>query len=86
MISLAALDMVAKRYDASERFSEQMTTDMNTVRIGPDTSMAGVAKPAYFEPHNPPILPHDLIQHLCVNQRLPNSGGLWFGSLCSGWR
>jgi DNA-binding transcriptional LysR family regulator len=50
---------------------------MNAVRIGPDISMAVVAAPTLFTTRPPPSTPQDLLQHRCINMRLPTRGGLY---------
>jgi DNA-binding transcriptional LysR family regulator len=70
-------DIVAARYDAGVRAGEQVAKDMVAVRIGPDSSMAVVGAPAYFKKRPEPKLPQDLVQHDCINLRLPTHGGLY---------
>lgn len=70
-------DIVAERFDAGIRLGESVDQDMIAVRIGPDFDMAVVSSPAYFAAHPPPLTPHDLTAHACINLRLPTSGGLW---------
>ena len=47
------------------------------MRIGPDTGMAVVGAPSYFEKRPRPKRPQDLIAHHCINLRLPTLGGLY---------
>lgn len=70
------VDIVAERYDAGVRLGEQVAQDMIAVRIAPDISMALVGSPAYFEKYSAPVVPQDLVQHRCINLRVPTSGGL----------
>ncbi|MFL6636536.1 MAG: LysR substrate-binding domain-containing protein [Massilia sp.] len=70
------VDIVAQRYDAGVRLGEQVEQDMIAVRIAPDMPMAIVGAPAYLARHAPPTVPQDLVQHRCINLRLPTSGGL----------
>jgi DNA-binding transcriptional LysR family regulator len=70
------VDIVAERYDAGVRLGEQVAQDMIAVRIAPDISMAVVGTPAYLGKHPAPVVPQDLVQHRCINLRLPTSGGL----------
>ncbi|MCH1921567.1 LysR family transcriptional regulator [Shewanella sp. A3A] len=70
-------DIVARRFDAGVRFGEAISNDMIAIRIGPDLSMAAVATPAYFSQHAKPVVPHDLLQHNCINLRFPTYGGLY---------
>src|SRR5271163_4975359 len=46
-------DIVAERFDAGVRNGEQVAKDMIAVRIGPDTRMAVVGAPSYFETRPP---------------------------------
>ncbi|MCW2370057.1 DNA-binding transcriptional LysR family regulator [Sphingobium sp. B11D3D] len=73
----ALADIVADRFDAGVRLGEQVAKDMIAVRIAPDMPMAVVGSPNYFANHPPPIVPQDLVQHRCINLRLPTSGGLY---------
>jgi DNA-binding transcriptional LysR family regulator len=70
-------DIVAARYDAGVRLGEQVAKDMIALRIGPDFRQALVGAPSYFARRPRPTTPHDLINHACINLRLPTSGGLW---------
>jgi DNA-binding transcriptional LysR family regulator len=71
------VDIVAERYDAGVRLGEQVAKDMIAVRIGPELRMAVVGAPAYFAAHPPPLTPHDLTAHRCINLRLPTLGGIY---------
>ena len=71
------VDIVAERFDAGVRLGETLEQDMVAVRIGPDLRMAAVAAPQYFASHSPPVTPHDLAAHRCVNLRFPTYGGLY---------
>jgi DNA-binding transcriptional LysR family regulator len=70
------VDIVAERYDAGVRLGEQVAQDMIAVRIAPDIPMAVVGTRAYLGKHLAPVVPQDLVQHRCINLRLPTSGGL----------
>jgi len=71
------VDIVAERFDASVRLGETVAQDMIAVRIGPDMRMAAAASPAYFSRREPPLVPHDLGRHNCINLRFPTYGGLY---------
>lgn len=71
------VDIVAERFDAGVRLGETVAQDMIAVRIGPDMRMAAAASPAYFAIHKPPMTPHDLSRHNCINLRFPTYGGLY---------
>jgi DNA-binding transcriptional LysR family regulator len=70
-------DIVAQRFDAGVRDGEQIAKDMIAVRIAPDTRMAVVATPFYFRSRPEPKKPQDLVEHNCINLRLPTYGGLY---------
>src|SRR4029077_20577450 len=70
-------DIVAERYDAGVRLGEQVDKDMIAVRIGPDFRIAVVAAPSYFQSRRKPRTPQDLTEHVCINLRLPTSGGFY---------
>lgn len=76
-VSYALKDIVAERFDAGVRLGEQVATGMIAVRIGPDLRMAAVASPDYFAKRRRPKTPQDLIEHCCINLRLPTYGGLY---------
>jgi DNA-binding transcriptional LysR family regulator len=50
---------------------------MIAVRIGPDVRFAVVGAKSYFAKRAPPNTPHDLVNHNCINLRLPTYGGLY---------
>jgi DNA-binding transcriptional LysR family regulator len=78
VISESALtDIVTQRFDAGVRIGEQVAKDMIAVRIGPDLRMAVVGAPSYFRRQAEPKKPQDLINHRCINLRLPTQGGLY---------
>jgi DNA-binding transcriptional LysR family regulator len=70
-------DIVAQRFDAGVRAGEQVAKDMIAVRIGPDIRMAVVGAPSYFRKHAEPKRPQELVDHKCINLRLPTLGGLY---------
>jgi DNA-binding transcriptional LysR family regulator len=74
MIDYGLTDIAAERFDAGVRSGEQVAKDMIAVRIGPDMRMAVVGAKAYFKTHPEPKRPQDLIQHNCINLRLPRGG------------
>ncbi|MHA6896001.1 LysR substrate-binding domain-containing protein [Ralstonia pseudosolanacearum] len=71
------VDIAAQRYDAGVRFGEQLAQEMIAVRLGPDERFALVATKGYFAKHPAPKTPQDLVDHQCVNLRLPTHGGLY---------
>jgi DNA-binding transcriptional LysR family regulator len=70
-------DIVAQRFDAGVRDGEQVAKDMIAVRIGPDARMAVVGAPSYFRNRPVPTKPQELVEHNCINLRLPTHGGLY---------
>lgn len=77
IIDYGLTDIVAERYDAGVRLGEQVAKGMIAVRIGPDMRMAAVGAPSYFAKRSAPKKPQDLVQHDCINLRLPTYGGLY---------
>jgi DNA-binding transcriptional LysR family regulator len=70
-------DIVAERFDAGVRLGEQVAKDMVAVRIGPEERLMVVGSPAYLATRDRPRHPQDLLQHRCINLRLPTLGGLY---------
>jgi DNA-binding transcriptional LysR family regulator len=85
-IEYGLTDIVAQRYDAGVRSGDQVAKDMIAVRIGPDGRMAVVGAPSYFAKHPAPKTPRDLMEHNCINLRLPTRGGLYAWELEKGKR
>jgi len=79
-IDYGLADVVADRFDAGVRLGGDIAKDMIAVRIGPDTPMAIVGSPDYFQKHPAPASPAQLVDHRAINLRLPTSGTL------NGWR
>ena len=77
IIDYGLTDIVAQRCDAGVRLGEQVAKDMIAVRIGPDMRIAVVGSPSYFARRPPPQTPQDLVDHDCINLRLPTYGGLY---------
>lgn len=77
IVDYGLTDIVAERYDAGVRGGEQVAKDMIAVPIGPDMRMAVVGAPSYFRKRSEPKKPQDLIDHNCINLRLPTHGGLY---------
>lgn len=70
-------DIVTERYDAGVRMGYQLAKDMISARIGPNFRFAVVGAPSYLDRYPEPATPHDLVDHRCINTRLPTSGGLY---------
>jgi len=77
IVDYGLTDIVAERFDAGVRDGEQVAKDMIAVRIGPDMRMAVVGAPAYFKTRQRPTRPQALVDHTCINLRLPTHGGLY---------
>lgn len=77
IIDYGLTDIVAERFDAGVRNGEQVARDMIAMRIGPDMRMAVVGAPSYFRKRERPVKPQDLVDHACINLRLPTHGGLY---------
>jgi DNA-binding transcriptional LysR family regulator len=80
------VDIVAERFDAGVRLSERVDKDMIAMRIGPDMRMALVGSPSYFARHAPPMMPQELVNHNCINLRMPTYGGLYVWEFAEGER
>ncbi|MCB1511425.1 MAG: LysR family transcriptional regulator [Hyphomicrobiaceae bacterium] len=76
IVDYGLADVVADRFDAGVRLGAEVEKDMIAVRIGPDIPMAIVGSPKYFRSHSPPTRPDQLVEHRCINLRLPTSGAL----------
>jgi DNA-binding transcriptional LysR family regulator len=70
-------DIVAEGYDAGVRSGEQVAKDMIAVRIGPDLRMAVAGAPSYFKNRPEPNKPQDLMEHNCINLRLPKNDSVY---------
>jgi DNA-binding transcriptional LysR family regulator len=70
-------DIVAERFDAGVRPGDIIAKDMIAVPIGPPLRMAVAGSPAYFRDREMLRKPQDLIQHKCINLRLPTHGGIY---------
>ncbi|BBU63285.1 transcriptional regulator [Methylosinus sp. C49] len=77
VIDYGLTDIVAERFDAGVRWGEQVAKDMIAARIGPDVRFAVVGAKSYFAERAPPREPQELIQHNCINLRLPTYGGTY---------
>ncbi len=75
-IDYGLVDIVAERFDAGVRRGDGVEKDMVAVRIGPTMRMAVVGSPAYLEGRSLPTVPDELVDHSCINLRLPTRGGL----------
>lgn len=76
-IDYGLTDIVENRFDAGIRLGEHLAKDMIALPIGGDIRMAVVGTPSYFEKHPYPTTLNDLLEHDCINLRVPTSGGLY---------
>jgi DNA-binding transcriptional LysR family regulator len=86
MTDYGLTDIVADRYDIGIRHGDQVAKDMIAVRIAADMKMSIVGSPAYLENKPQPKKPQDLMQHNCINLRLPTLGGFYAWELKKGSR
>jgi DNA-binding transcriptional LysR family regulator len=70
-------NIVEERFDAGVRLGESVDKDMIAVRIGPDWRLRAVASPEYFLKHDIPMMPQDLVRHVCINMRQATWGGFY---------
>jgi DNA-binding transcriptional LysR family regulator len=71
------VDIVAERFDAGVLLGESLDQDMIAVPISGPLRMAVVASPEYLKDKPLPTEPKALIDHQCINIRLPTYGGLY---------
>ncbi|QKV54864.1 LysR family transcriptional regulator [Comamonas antarctica] len=76
-VDYAMTDIAAQRFDAGVRTGNRVDKDMIAVPIAPELRMAVAASPQYLEGRRLPKQPQDLVQHRCINLRLPTHGGLY---------
>lgn len=70
-------DIVADRFDAGVRLGNTIDKDMIAMPLGPRMRFAVVGSPEYFRRYRVPRIPRELTEHICINQRMPTSGGLY---------
>jgi DNA-binding transcriptional LysR family regulator len=68
------LDIVSGGFDAGIHFGEYIQKDMIAVRVSKDHRAAIVAAPSYFNSHPKPKVPHDLLEHRCINFKHGSAG------------
>lgn len=76
-IDYGLTDIIENRFDAGIRLGEHLAKDMIALPIGSDMRMAVVGTPAYFKKYPQPQTLQDLMEHNCINLRVPTSGGLY---------
>jgi DNA-binding transcriptional LysR family regulator len=77
IVDYGLTDIVSQQFDAGVRSGEQVAKDMIAVRIGPDMRMAVVGSSSYFKTRSEPRKPQELLQHNCINLRLPTHGNVY---------
>jgi DNA-binding transcriptional LysR family regulator len=77
IVDYGLTDIVAERYDAGVRLGSIIAKDMIAVPIGPAERMVVVGCPSYIAARGIPAIPQDLVEHSCINLRLPTRGGLY---------
>ena len=77
IVDYGLTDIVSQQFDAGVRSGEQVAKDMIAVRIGPDMRMAVVGSSSYFKTRSEPKKPQELLQHNCINLRLPTHGNVY---------
>jgi DNA-binding transcriptional LysR family regulator len=73
----AAVDIVAKGFDAGIGPQDLLAADMIAVRVMGPLKAAVVGAPAYFKQHRPPRVPDDLAGHSCVQYRRRANGAVF---------
>lgn len=71
------VDIVAAGFDAGIRKANVLQPDMISVRIDDGNDDVCVASPAYLAERSTPRVPSDLLEHRCINLRLPSSKALY---------
>lgn len=77
IVDYGLTDIVAERYDAGVRLGEVVAKDMVSIPISGDQRLLVVASPDYVQKNGAPRSPQDLLEHTCINLRLPTRGGLY---------
>ena len=77
VIENALTDIVAQQFDAGVRLDDLVDKDMIAVPISGEQRMLVVGSPDYFSRHSRPQIPQELLDHSCINVRLPTRGGLY---------
>lgn len=77
IVDYALTDIASDQFDGGVRYGYSVTQGMIGVRIGPDVRLLCVGTPDYFAERGRPQAPQDLMNHNCINVRLPSHGGLY---------
>ncbi|MBX8485498.1 LysR family transcriptional regulator [Pseudomonas cichorii] len=84
VIDYGLTDIVAENFDFGVRLGDGLTKETEAVRIAPDMRLVIVGAPSYLESRTMPARPQDLMDHECINMRLPTRGGLYAWELKNG--
>ncbi|MEN1831737.1 LysR family transcriptional regulator [Pseudomonas lijiangensis] len=84
VIDYGLTDIVAENFDFGVRLGDGLTKETEAVRIAPDMRLVIVGAPSYLESRTLPARPQDLMDHECINMRLPTRGGLYAWELKNG--
>ncbi|XAW87632.1 LysR substrate-binding domain-containing protein [Vibrio sp. CDRSL-10 TSBA] len=76
-VNYGLVDIVSERFDAGIRLGESLEQDMIAIPISPKMRIAVVATPEYWSKKGKPATPHELVNHNCINLRLPTYGGTY---------
>lgn len=71
------VDIVDGRFDAGLRRGGLVSKDMIALQISDPIQMLTVATKEYLERYGHPKQPKDLVEHQCINLRLPTHGELY---------
>ncbi|WP_460096670.1 LysR family transcriptional regulator [Pseudomonas sp. S3_C01] len=77
VIDYGLTDIVADHFDFGIRLGDGLANGIEAVRIAPDMRFVMVGSPSYMESRAMPTRPQDLMEHECINMRLPTRGGLY---------
>lgn len=66
------VDIVADGFDLGVRSLDLVPSDMIAIPLQSPRRFVVVGAPAYFQRHDPPRVPPDLMRHACIRIRLPN--------------
>jgi DNA-binding transcriptional LysR family regulator len=77
VIDYGLTDIVADHFDFGIRLGDVLANGIEAVRIAPDMRFVMVGAPSYMESRAMPTRSQDLMEHECINMRLPTRGGLY---------
>lgn len=77
VVDYGLIDIVAERFDAGIRLGGIIAKDMIAMPISPEMQSIVVAAPSYMAGRPVPAVPADLMQHRCINLRLPTHGNIY---------